>query len=110
METLAWDLPTKLRVASTEGFRGLGPSGTHLHIKTEEYLSFDALRHASQCIGRVLRNKADYGLMLLADKRYSRIDKRGLCLILFYKTKLLCTNFCAPSVSSPKGKLGVASF
>eukprot|EP00667_Euglena_gracilis_P004115 EG_transcript_4132 len=50
---------------------------THLHIKTEEYLSFDALRHASQCIGRVLRNKADYGLMLLADKRYSRIDKRG---------------------------------
>ena len=53
---------------------------THLQIKTEEYLSFDALRHASQCIGRVLRNKADYGLMILADKRYSRIDKRGPCL------------------------------
>jgi DNA excision repair protein ERCC-2 len=49
---------------------------THLKIKTEEYLSFDALRHASQCLGRVLRNKQDYGLMILADRRYSRLDRR----------------------------------
>ena len=46
-------------------------------IKENDFLSFDALRHAAQCIGRVLRGKSDYGLMVLADKRYGRSDKRG---------------------------------
>ncbi|CAF1608367.1 unnamed protein product, partial [Didymodactylos carnosus] len=34
------------------------------------------LRHASQCVGRVLRGKSDYGIMIFADKRFLRSDKR----------------------------------
>jgi len=26
------------------------------------------MRHAAQCVGRVLRGKTDYGLMIFADK------------------------------------------
>ena len=33
-------------------------------------------RQAAQCVGRVIRSKADYGLMVFADKRYQRHDKR----------------------------------
>eukprot|EP01012_Entosiphon_sulcatum_P025031 TRINITY_DN30295_c0_g1_i1.p1 TRINITY_DN30295_c0_g1~~TRINITY_DN30295_c0_g1_i1.p1 ORF type:complete len:759 (+),score=178.92 TRINITY_DN30295_c0_g1_i1:41-2317(+) len=50
---------------------------TNLKIKEDEFLTFDALRHASQCIGRVMRHKSDYGMMILADKRYNRVDKRA---------------------------------
>ena len=35
------------------------------------------MRHAAQCVGRVLIGKADYGLMIFADKRFARSDKRG---------------------------------
>jgi hypothetical protein len=45
-------------------------------IAEADYLSFDAMRQAAQCMGRVIRSKADYGLMVLADKRYQRADKR----------------------------------
>ena len=31
---------------------------------------------AAQCVGRVIRSKLDYGLMIFADSRYSRSDKR----------------------------------
>lgn len=41
-------------------------------IKESDFLSFDAMRHAAQCLGRVLRGKEDYGIMVLADKRFSR--------------------------------------
>lgn len=34
------------------------------------------MRQAAQCVGRVIRSKADYGLMVFADKRYQRHDKR----------------------------------
>lgn len=37
-------------------------------VRESDYLTFDALRHAAQCIGRVLRSKSDYGLMVLCDK------------------------------------------
>jgi DNA excision repair protein ERCC-2 len=30
------------------------------------------MRHAAQCLGRVLRGKDDYGLMVLADRRFGR--------------------------------------
>ena len=46
-------------------------------IREADFLSFDAIRQAAQCIGRVIRSKADYGLMVLADKRYNSTDKRG---------------------------------
>lgn len=61
------------------------------NLSESEYLTFDAIRQASQCVGRVIRSKSDYGLMIFADEvpeshaisvlisslqRYSRIDKR----------------------------------
>ncbi|ORC88878.1 DNA repair helicase, TFIIH complex, XPD subunit [Trypanosoma theileri] len=49
---------------------------TCLAIPGNEYRNFDAMRQASQCIGRVLRNKTDYGMMLLVDRRFALNDKR----------------------------------
>ena len=46
-------------------------------IRENDFLTFDAMRHAAQCIGRVLRGKTDYGIMVLADKRFGRQDKKG---------------------------------
>ena len=37
------------------------------NIREVDYLTFDAMRQAAQCLGRVIRNKNDYGLMILAD-------------------------------------------
>lgn len=44
----------------------------HFQIKENDFLSFDAMRHAAQCLGRVLRGKDDYGIMVLADKRFMK--------------------------------------
>merc|ERR1712217_73051 len=49
----------------------------HYQIKEAEFLNFDAMRQASQCLGRVIRSKKDYGVMIFADQRYSRQDKRS---------------------------------
>eukprot|EP00462_Mataza_sp_D1_P006586 CAMPEP_0175124792 /NCGR_PEP_ID=MMETSP0087-20121206/2969_1 /TAXON_ID=136419 /ORGANISM="Unknown Unknown, Strain D1" /LENGTH=693 /DNA_ID=CAMNT_0016406581 /DNA_START=149 /DNA_END=2230 /DNA_ORIENTATION=- len=46
-------------------------------IQEKDFLSFDALRQASQCVGRVIRSKTDYGLMVFADVRYRQADKRN---------------------------------
>jgi DNA excision repair protein ERCC-2 len=46
-------------------------------IKENDFLTFDALRHAAQCVGRAIRGKTDYGIMIFADKRFTRADKRG---------------------------------
>uniref|UniRef100_A0ACD6ANU4 Uncharacterized protein n=1 Tax=Avena sativa TaxID=4498 RepID=A0ACD6ANU4_AVESA len=46
-------------------------------IQEGDFLTFDASRQAAQCVGRVIRSKADYGMMIFADKRYSRHDKRS---------------------------------
>ena len=46
-------------------------------IQEAEFLTFDAMRAAAQCVGRVLRSKDDYGLMVFADFRYARNDKRN---------------------------------
>lgn len=48
---------------------------TH-QIREGDFLTFDALRQAAQCAGRVLRSKTDYGLIIFADSRYNRLDKR----------------------------------
>mmetsp|Transcript_1956 Transcript_1956/g.2861 ORF Transcript_1956/g.2861 Transcript_1956/m.2861 type:complete len:145 (-) Transcript_1956:75-509(-) len=50
---------------------------TTFQIKEADFLNFDALRQAAQCVGRVIRSKTDYGLMVLADSRYNRHDKRS---------------------------------
>uniref|UniRef100_A0A674GVZ2 General transcription and DNA repair factor IIH helicase subunit XPD n=1 Tax=Taeniopygia guttata TaxID=59729 RepID=A0A674GVZ2_TAEGU len=39
-----------------------------LQVREGEFLTFDAMRHAAQCVGRALRGKTDYGLMVFADK------------------------------------------
>lgn len=44
----------------------------NFRIRENDFLSFDAMRHAAQCLGRVLRGKDDYGIMVLADKRYGK--------------------------------------
>ena len=49
----------------------------NFRIKENDFLTFDAMRHAAQCVGRVLRGKSDYGLMVFADKRFARSDKRA---------------------------------
>uniref|UniRef100_A0A8C9GPI1 General transcription and DNA repair factor IIH helicase subunit XPD n=1 Tax=Piliocolobus tephrosceles TaxID=591936 RepID=A0A8C9GPI1_9PRIM len=47
------------------------------NIKENDFLVFDAMRQASQCVGRIIRNKKDYGIMLFADVRYARNDKKS---------------------------------
>ncbi|XP_039260407.1 general transcription and DNA repair factor IIH helicase subunit XPD-like isoform X2 [Styela clava] len=49
----------------------------NFQIRESDFLSFDALRHAAQCVGRVIRGKTDYGIMVFADKRFARSDKRN---------------------------------
>ncbi|PWN27176.1 DNA repair helicase [Jaminaea rosea] len=49
----------------------------NFRIRENDFLTFDAMRHAAQCVGRVLRGKSDYGLMVFADKRFARADKRS---------------------------------
>jgi DNA excision repair protein ERCC-2 len=46
-------------------------------IREQEFLVFDALRQAAQCVGRVIRSKEDYGVVILADFRYNKQDKRS---------------------------------
>jgi len=46
-------------------------------IKDNDFLTFDALRQSAQCIGRIIRSKTDYGIVILADIRYNRNDKRS---------------------------------
>ena len=45
-------------------------------INEADFLTFDAIRQAAQCAGRVIRGKSDYGLVIFADKRYNKADKR----------------------------------
>jgi len=47
----------------------------NFNIKENDFLTFDAMRQTSQCVGRILRSKYDYGLMIFADARYKKSDK-----------------------------------
>jgi DNA excision repair protein ERCC-2 len=40
----------------------------HFQIRENDFLTFDAMRHAAQCVGRAVRGKTDYGIMCFADK------------------------------------------
>ncbi|GJV65033.1 ATP-dependent helicase [Tanacetum coccineum] len=42
-------------------------------IKEGEFLTFDALRQAAQCVGHVIRSKADNGMLIFADKRCCKL-------------------------------------
>ena len=48
----------------------------HHGISQSDYLTFDALRHAAQCAGRVVRAKSDYAVMVFADARYAFQSKQ----------------------------------
>ena len=39
-------------------------------INESTFVVFDAMRQTAQCLGRVIRGKNDYGLMVLADRVY----------------------------------------
>ena len=65
----------------------------NFQIKESDYLAFDAIRQAAQCVGRVIRSKADYGLMVFADKRYVLASS---CFSL-----LLLTSHCFPYTLHP---------
>ena len=45
------------------------------NINESDWLQFDACRHASQCLGRAIRGKDDYAMLVMADKRFSRNDR-----------------------------------
>nr|CAB3243287.1 TFIIH basal transcription factor complex helicase XPD subunit-like [Phallusia mammillata] len=49
----------------------------NFQIRESDFLTFDAMRHAAQCVGRVIRGKTDYGIMVFADKRFARSDKKS---------------------------------
>ena len=40
-------------------------------ISQKEFVLFDAMKQTAQCLGRVVRGKMDYGIMVLADSRYN---------------------------------------
>lgn len=50
-------------------------------IRENDFLTFDAMRHAAQCVGRAIRGKTDYGLMIFADKvnLFPLFDRSGWC-------------------------------
>ena len=44
-------------------------------VDRNEFFEFDTMRQCAQCLGRVMRRKNDYGLMILADSRFTRPGK-----------------------------------
>jgi len=50
---------------------------TRFQIREADFLTFDAMRQTAQCVGRVIRSKTDYGIVILADARFARNDKRS---------------------------------
>ena len=49
---------------------------THHGVREADFLTFDAMRQTAQCVGRVIRSKNDYGIVILADARFARKDKK----------------------------------
>ena len=43
-----------------------------------DFITFDAIRQTAQCLGRVVRGKNDYGIMILADNRYNDLKLKVL--------------------------------
>ena len=67
-------------------------------IKENDFLTFDAMRHAAQCVGRALRGKTDYGIMLFADK----VLAQNLAHIMF-RTALLDTRGLTACIDPNRG-------
>ena len=59
-------------------------------VRENDYLTFDAMRHAAQCVGRVLRGKTDWGLMVFADKvRRASATARALPVVVWASLTLV---------------------
>lgn len=63
-------------------------------ITESEFLQFDCMRAASQCVGRAIRNKADYAVLVFADKRYVQASK-------FHKLPKWLQHIMAPTGRCP---------
>ena len=48
---------------------------TKIQVRESEFLVFDAMRQTAQCLGRAIRAKNDYGIMILADRRFGLAGK-----------------------------------
>jgi len=48
---------------------------TKIQLREADFLTFDAMRQTAQCLGRAIRSKSDYGIMILADRRFGRSEK-----------------------------------
>jgi Rad3-related DNA helicase len=57
-------------------------------IRENDFLTFDAMRHAAQCLGRCMRGKTDYGIMILADKVITKTNGFDLFLNIY---PIICT-------------------
>ena len=57
-------------------------------VTKNEYIEFDAMRQCAQCLGRVMRGKNDYGLMIMADKVINGVFK----VIFLFKIEILKTD------------------
>jgi len=73
MELLVKYVPVFSKKARLEYLRD------QFRIKENDFLTFDAMRHSAQCIGRVLRGKTDYGVMVFADKV---VNKHSLAYVI----------------------------
>jgi DNA excision repair protein ERCC-2 len=60
----------------------------HYQIKEGEFLTFDAMRNAAQCVGRVIRGKTDYGLMIFADKVFQSYCFAYECSVIIVWTNV----------------------
>ena len=50
----------------------------NFNIEPKEFITFDAIKQVAQCLGRAIRGKSDYGLMILADRRYTGDKQKSL--------------------------------
>lgn len=135
-----------LKVSSPGGARKLGPLGPppelvgcgrhrsalshrqarleylrdQFQIRENDFLTFDAMRHAAQCVGRAIRGKTDYGLMVFADKvgvrgpllpgsppLFQRGGRAGVPCTPGGLTSSLCPS---PTISGLPGRTSAGSF
>lgn len=67
-------------------------------IRENDFLTFDAMRHAAQCVGRAIRGKTDYGLMIFADK----VNISSLCSMSGWLRLGVSFQLLKPSGSHPQ--------
>ncbi|XP_058745503.1 general transcription and DNA repair factor IIH helicase subunit XPD-like [Vicia villosa] len=99
----------------------LGYLSMFCNINGGDYLTFDALRKAAVCVGRVIHSKADYGMMIFADNGYcgygtlshlpgwirSQLDDANLDLSTDMAVNIACEFF--EKTAQPYGKTGGGS-